>query len=439
MLKGASLSFVLLVITALPTIVLSSDNTVGLAQAQGANQTSTSTAGMNQNQSESIVPPNTVTNTTSSSSSSSTVSCNSANVTKSTISDIGELADALVAFRSSLSSEQLSQSSFELGNVEQYSWTNLPAGQGGDRGGIRFGDLDDNQLNLFYQAMDAFLSADGIEKVSLITKDIETILSQKNPDMWSPDYYHVAMFGDPAIDAVWGYQIDGHHLAINFLVCGDNVSIVPAFIGSEPASVNGTAVLGDERNLGFQLLQSLDEAQRTTAIQQGNRGLQVGPGQTTDDKIGFNYSVFEGIGLKASDMTPDQQEILRDLIKDYVYNMEAGFADKWMADVNATFNNTYFVWIGETSQDSPIYYRVYNPAVWIEYNNESGLGGTSNLDHIHTITRAPNGGDYGSLALHVGPETLLAHYAQANHHMFKEAPLDYTLVGLTSEGTNHEH
>jgi len=110
-----------------------------------------------------------------------------------------------------------------------------------------------------------------------------------------------------------------------------------------------------------------------------------------------------------------------------------------MNDINATFDRTYFVWIGDTSPNSPIYYRIYNPAIWIEYNNEAGVGGTSNLDHIHTITRDPNGGDYGGLLPHEGPENLLEHYAQANDHMFKEAPVDYTIVGLSPNITNHEH
>ena len=88
-------------------------------------------------------------------------------------------------------------------------------------------------------------------------------------------------------------------------------------------------------------------------------------------------------------------------------------------------------YMGETSLDSPIYYRLDNPAVWIEYNNEPGEGGGGNLNHILTITRDPNRSDYGSLALNEGPETLLAHYTQANDHMFKEAPVEYTIVGLT--------
>ena len=94
-------------------------------------------------------------------------------------------------------------------------------------------------------------------------------------------------------------------------------------------------------------------------------------------------------------MNATQKENLRNLIKTYVYNLETEFADIWMADIDAGLNDTYFVWIGGTTTDDPIYYRVFNPAVWIEFNNEGGIGGRgrgggggNNLDHIHSITRS---------------------------------------------------
>ncbi|CAI8029795.1 hypothetical protein GBAR_LOCUS16906 [Geodia barretti] len=137
-------------------------------------------------------------------------------------------------------------------------------------------------------------------------------------------------------------------------------------------------------------------------------------------------------------MNATQKENLRNLIKTYVYNLETEFADIWMADIDAGLNDTYFVWIGGTTTDDPIYYRVFNPAVWIEFNNEGGGGGRGRggrggrdqgnrpsrdddgprggLDHIHSITRSPNGNDYGIFALNHGPKTLLEHYALEDHH-----------------------
>ena len=337
----------------------------------------------------------------------------------STKPSIVALASAMKSFRASLNSELLADASYPLGHKESYSWTNTPPGRNDDRGGIRFDALSTDQLTRFYEVLSVFLSDDGYTKVSLITKATETHISNINPSFWSSNPYYIALFGNPETDGSWGFQLDGHHLALNFLVHGDTVLIVPAFIGTRPATVNGTEVLENERGNAFALLNSLDENQRTKAIQTGRRRLQVGPGRSTDPFLNHDYSEFVGIGLKASEMNATQKEHLRNLIKTYVYNLETEFADVWMADIDAGLDDTYFVWIGGTTINDPIYYRVFNPAVWIEFNNESGL------DHIHTITRAPNGNDYGIFALNPGPKTLREHYASADHHKTVLQLFDY--------------
>ena len=360
------------------------------------------------------------------------------------------LATVMKNFRASLSSELLDAASFPLGDKEFYSWTNTPPGMGGDRGGIRFGRLSAEQLTLFYEVLDAFLSDDGYTKVSLITKDVETHLSKIRPGFWDPNHYHIALFGNPETDGSWGFQLDGHHLALNFLVHGDEVSIVPAFIGSEPATINGVEVLKDERGKAFTLMNSLDASQKEKAIQTGRRRLQVGPGRSTDPHLNPDYSAFEDIGLKASQMNKVQKDHLRNLIKTYVYNLEIEFADVWMEDIDAGLDDTYFVWIGGTTTNDPIYYRVFNPAVWIEFNNEGGVasggrrrGGRDRsdgrsrggLDHVHSITRAPSGKDYGIFALNQGPKTLLAHYVLEDHHKVSDELFDYRITDLQ----NREH
>lgn len=349
----------------------------------------------------------------------------------STKPSIVALATVMKSFRASLSSELLAAASYPLGHKESYSWTNTPPGTGGDRGGIRFGRLSAEQLTLFYEVLDAFLSDDGYTKVSLITKDVETYLSKIRPGFWDPNYYHIALFGNPETDGSWGFQLDGPHLALNFLVHGDEVSIVPAFIGSEPATINGVEVLANERGNAFALMNSLDENQKEKAIQTGRRRLQVGPGRSTDPFLNYDYSGFVGIGLKASEMNATQKENLRNLIKTYIYNLETAFADVWMADIDAGIDDTYFVWIGGTTTNDPIYYRVFNPAVWIEFNNEDGVGtrrGRGGLNHIHSITRSPNGKDYGIFALNHGPKTLLEHYALEDHHKMSDQLFDYSIA-----------
>ena len=350
------------------------------------------------------------------------------------------LATVMKNFRASLSSELLDAASYPLGHKESYSWTNTPPSMGGDRGGIRFDRLSAEQLTHFFEVLDTFLSDDGYTKVSLITKEVETHLSKIRPGFWDPNHYHIALFGNPETDGSWGFQLDGHHLALNFLVHGDEVSIVPAFIGSEPATVNGIEVLADERGNAFALMNSLNATQKEKAIQTGRRRLQVGPGRSEDPFLNYDYSDFVGVGLKASEMNATQKENLRNLIKTYVYNLETEFADVWMADIDTGLDHTYFVWIGGTTTDDPIYYRVFNPAVWIEFNNEGGVGGGRRrggsgtregyLDHIHSITRAPNGKDYGIFALNQGPEMLLEHYALNDHHGITNILFDYGISNL---------
>ena len=216
-------------------------------------------------------------------------------------------------------------------------------------------------------------------------------------------YHMLPLFGNPETDGSWGFQLDGHHLALNFLVHGDEVSIVPAFIGSEPATINGIEVLEDERGNAFALLNSLDASQREKAIQTGRRRLQVGPGRSEDPFLNYDYSNFVGVGLKASEMNETQKENLRNLIKTYVYNLETEFADVWMADIDAGLNDTYFRldrWHNDRRCNLLSDLQPCRLGSNSTTKAEPVVGGRgNNLDHIHTITRAPNGNDYGIFRL----------------------------------------
>ncbi|MYI93641.1 DUF3500 domain-containing protein, partial [Candidatus Poribacteria bacterium] len=331
------------------------------------------------------------------------------------------LATVMKSFRDALSEELLADASFPLGHKEMYSWSNLPPSQGQDRGGIEFSKLSEKQSSLFYKVLDAFLSDEGYMKVSLITTRSETDIEKIGHDFWQRRPYFIVLFGNPETDGAWGFQLDGHHLSLNFLVHGDEVLIVPSHLGTQPATINGNAVLGKERSNALALLNSLDEEQKKKAIQTGRRGLKVGPGSTTDPHLNYDYSHFKGTGIKASEMNDTQKDNLRELIKTYVYNLEAEFADVWMKDIESDIDDTYFVWIGGTTENDSIYYRVFNPAVWIEFNDE-GRG----TNHIHTIIRSPNGNDYGIFALNRGPRTLAEHYAMAAHHNISHPYFDYT-------------
>ncbi len=50
--------------------------------------------------------------------------------------------------------------------------------------------------------------------------------------------------GTPSATEPWGWQLDGHHLIINYFVLGDQVVMTPSFFGSEPVIADGRQVQG---------------------------------------------------------------------------------------------------------------------------------------------------------------------------------------------------
>ncbi len=379
--------------------------------------------------------------------------CDTTNVSdQSTDENVEALREAMVAFRSSLSEELLGEASNCLDSARVYLWHNTPANED-NRDGITYGDLSDEQYGLFVELIQAFMSDDGYQKVYEITQLSEGFVGEQNSELWNPEFYSIDMFGDPENTGSWGFQLDGHHAAINFFVNGDNVSIVPAFMGGEPVAgtFNGEEfdIFSSERDMGLALYAALTEDELAAAVSDGIASLQVGPAErngSPDPYIGdYDYSVF-ATGLKFSDMSTDTQALVTELMQVYVYNLETPFADTWWETISANMDDTYFVWSGDgdaSASDYPVfYYRFYNPAVWIEYNVESNAGpGVDEGNHGHSIIRVPstlNGGDYSIFAstINTGPRTLLEHYVMVEHHNQSEFNFDYTVIGLTGHSHN---
>ncbi len=382
--------------------------------------------------------------------------CDTTNVSEiSTDENVEVLRQAIVAFRASLSEELLGEASNCLDSARVYLWHNTPANDG-NRDGITYGDLTDEQYALFVEVLQAFLSDDGYQKVYEITQLSEGFVGQQNSDLWNPEFYSIDMFGDPENTGSWGFQLDGHHAAINFFVNGDDVSIVPAFMGGEPVAdtFNGEDfdIFAAERDMGLALYAALTADELAAAVTDGIAALQVGPAEMNglpDPYIGdYDYSVF-ATGLKYSEMSADTQALVTELMQVYVYNLETPFADVWWTEISANIDETYFVWSGDgdaSASEYPIfYYRFYNPAVWIEYNVESNAGpGVDEGNHGHSIIRVPstyNGGDYSifASAINTGPRTLLEHYVLVEHHAASDFNFDYTVIGLSDEDDDHDH
>src|SRR5690606_13735779 len=82
--------------------------------------------------------------------------------------------------------------------------------------------------------------------------DLPTIMNDRS--------YWFAVYGTPSSDEPWGWQLFGHHVALNFVSVGGRHVIAPAFIGAEPAlSDDERPPLFDAREqIAIELAESLD-------------------------------------------------------------------------------------------------------------------------------------------------------------------------------------
>jgi hypothetical protein len=294
------------------------------------------------------------------------------------------------AFLDSLDSKERDQALLEFGSTRKSRWSNLPVRMV-PRNGVRMGDLTAAQRKLAMEAIAAVLSKEGFQKVVNIVdadqKLAESDRRGRGPNaMFGADQYYLAFFGKPSAENPWMLQFGGHHLGLNVTVIGKHFVLTPTHTGAQPTLFerNGKEVrpLGVENDTAFKLINALDGGQKAKAIlaKRPQQDLLVGPGR--DGKK------IDPQGIKGSALSAEQQSMLLDLIAAWVTIVEPEAAASRMAEIRSTLGDTYFAWMGPTTNGSAVYFRITGPSVVIEYAPQRGTG------HIHTVIRNPND-DYG--------------------------------------------
>ena len=222
------------------------------------------------------------------------------------------------------------------------------------------------------------------------------------------------MMGIPSSESPWGFQLDGHHLVINYFVLGDQVVMTPAFWGGEPVYADsgmyeGNHILQNEQDAGLQLMQSLDAAQKRAATVDPEKVRNNQVAAANQDNLILDYE-----GIKGADLTSQQKLNLLNVIRSFVGALRNPHAEVTMDEIGQHIDDTYFSWVGESADDSVFYYRIHSPVILIEFDHQGPVGtlnknpaGVPSRDHIHTVVRTPNGNDYG--------KDLLAQHLLADH------------------------
>ncbi len=292
------------------------------------------------------------------------------------------ITGAADTFLDSLTPELSKKALFTFDNPNRVSWEFLPQTMIG-RKGVKLTELTDKQKQLAYQLLESSLSEGGYEKLSNIIDLERVLLDLTGSDMRVPEYYSVAIFGQPSTNANWGWRFEGHHISLNITVVdGDIIATAPRFLGSNPAEVpegdrKGLRALGHEEDLGRKLLKSMDAKQVKKTIFQEVPFPEIVTNRATEVRP------LRPVGLQASKMSEDQKAMLRQLIEAYAHTMPKELADKRMAKIEAAgFDKIRFGWAGGSERGDAHYYRVQGPSFLIEYDNVQ-----NNANHAHTVWR----------------------------------------------------
>jgi hypothetical protein len=316
-------------------------------------------------------------------------------------------------FLAALSAEQRRKTLFPVDDVEWRKWMNVSFYV---REGVGFNDMSEAQREAAFGLMRASLSAQGM-KLSRDTMKLNHTLGELNNDNFT-EYgewlYWITVMGTPSATEPWGWQLDGHHLIVNYFVLGVQVVLTPSFFGSEPVRATagkyrGTVIMQAEQDAGLAFMKSLTPEQRTAATLRTSKTGNENLTEFFKDNV-----VLDSAGVAARTLNDSQKRQLLTLIGLYVHNMRDQHARVRIDEVNAHMDQTHFAWIGGTQPDSVYYYRIHSPVILIEFDHQK----PANLrhlypdvpyrDHIHAVMRTPNGNDYGK-------DLLRQHYATHPH------------------------
>ncbi len=153
------------------------------------------------------------------------------------------------AFLASLTEEQRAKTTFHVDDPEWRKWMNQHFYV---RQGVSFKEMTERQREEAFGLLRASLSAKGLKLSRDIMRLNHTLgeLNNDNFEEYGEWLYWVTVMGTPSDKEPWGWQLDGHHLIINYFVIGDQVVMTPTFTGSEPVvarsgKYKGTVVLQD--------------------------------------------------------------------------------------------------------------------------------------------------------------------------------------------------
>ena len=305
-----------------------------------------------------------------------------------------------LAVLESFTEGQRRQAMYPFEANERREWHFVPR----RRPGVTLGAMQPTQQERVWALLRASLSQQGVQKTRAVI-NTEAILGELsgNPGYRDATNYALVFFGDPASGQPWSWRFEGHHLSLTFtIVPGQGVAVTPAFLGANPATVPaphaqaGFKALGTEEADGFRLLNSLSEAQKSTALiaSKSLGDILSGPGREA--------SLTQPAGLAFAALTTTQRQQAMKLVETYVRNVRPDVAQTELDKLTAAgIDIIHFAWAGSHTPGRPHYYRLHGPTLLIEYDNTQ-----NGANHVHSVWHNPSNS--------FGQDLLRSHYQEAH-------------------------
>lgn len=324
---------------------------------------------------------------------------------------IQKLLVGVIGLLDTFSADQRAATVFSFDDPGRLDWDIIPKP---DRSGVSMHQLDRHQKVVLLDLIRLTVSHEVFTKILAIMQ-LEHVLRAREADflgvaapLWrTSDSYFLTIFGRPGFEDTWSLRFLGHHVCLNVTIVNQRwISLTPSALGQQP--VIGAGVLNplaDDEGLGFALLDSLDEAQRSKAVihsvapadfvsrQVPKIGALEYPDHydlgmpqyqiTVRDRKALALVRAEPSGLRADQLNESQLRILRRLIDTYLGRLSTVVAAGYRAQIDADGPSLiHFAWAGGSVPGVAHYFRVQTRSLLIEMVNAVDSG-----NHIHSVIR----------------------------------------------------
>ena len=307
------------------------------------------------------------------------------------------MTTAAEKFLAGLTDEQKKKATFPLDTEERVRWNFIPTNMF-PRQGLPIKEMSEPQRTLAHDLLKAgvgphgYTTATTIMELEKILHAIENSGGRVGKQVRDPELYFFTIFGTPSAKMPWGWRVEGHHVSLHFSVGSNNAAVAstPSFFGSNPAEVReegpkkGLRVLGPLEDSARTLLDSLDEAQKKSALI-----ADAAPAEIVTNTA-LKFDPLTPAGIAAADLKPAQRELLTKVLESYTSQMADDIGAERLAKIRqAGFEKVTFAWAGPFERGKQHYYRIQGPTFLVEYDNSQNNG-----NHVHSVWR-DFAGDFG--------------------------------------------